>query len=50
MPSYRDLAPEEGAALDRIAAKAIERDQALAAASTAAVAPVRHTVKVEAVR
>ncbi len=50
MPAYRELAPEEGPALDRIAAKAIARDQELAAASSAAVEPVKHTVKVEVVR
>jgi lysophospholipase L1-like esterase len=50
LPTYRDLAPEENAALDRIAAKAIARDQELATASSAAVEPVPHTVKVEAVR
>jgi len=50
MPTFRDLAPEEGPALDRIAAKAIQRDQDLATASAAAVVPVKHTVKVEVVR
>lgn len=50
MPSFRDLAPEEGPALDRIAAKAIARDQAMATASSAAVQPVQHTVKVEVVQ
>jgi len=50
MPTFRDLAPEEGPALDRIAAKAIQRDQDLAAASSVAVAPVKHTVKVEVVQ
>lgn len=50
MPVYRDLAPEEAPALDRIAAKAIARDEALAAASSAAVVPVKHTLKVEVVR
>jgi len=50
LPSYRDLLPEENAALDQIAATAIERDAALAAASSAAVVPVKHLVKVEAVQ
>lgn len=50
LPTYRDLAPEEGAALDRIAAKAIARDQALATASSAAIQPVKHTVKVEVIQ
>ena len=50
LPTYRDLAPEENAALDRIAAKAIARDQALATSSSAAIQPVKHTVKVEVVQ
>lgn len=50
LPMYRDLAPEENAALDRIAAKTIARDQELAAASSASVQPVKHTVKVEVVQ
>lgn len=50
MPTFLDLAPEEKPALDRIAAKAIARDEELAAASSAAVEPVKHTLKVEVVR
>ncbi len=50
LPAYRELAPEEGPALDRVAASAIDRDAALAAASSAAVVPVRHVLKVEAIR
>lgn len=50
LPTYRDLAPEEGPALDRIAAKAIARDESLATASSAAIEPVKHTVRVEAVQ
>lgn len=50
MPTFLELAPEEKPALDRIAAKAIARDEELAAASAAAIQPVRHTVKVEVVR
>ena len=44
---YRDLAPEESATLDRVAAKAIDKDTVLAKASTAAVKPVKHSLKVE---
>lgn len=50
LPAYRDVAPEESAALDRVAASAIARDEALATASSAAVVPIKHTLKVEAVR
>jgi lysophospholipase L1-like esterase len=50
MPTFLDLAPEEKAALDRIAAKAIARDDELAAASVAAIEPVKHIVKVEMIR
>jgi len=49
LPAYRDLAPEEAPALDRTAAKGIARDQELAAASSAAVAPVQHTLKVDVI-
>lgn len=48
LPEYRNLAPEENAALDRVAAKAIARDKELFGASAAAMTPVRHTLKVEA--
>jgi lysophospholipase L1-like esterase len=47
LPQYKDAAPEESATLDRVAAAAVARDQALATASSAAVVPVRHTLKVE---
>ena len=50
LPQYREVAPEESAALDRVAAAAIARDQALAEASSAAVVPVRHLLKVEVIR
>jgi hypothetical protein len=50
LPDYKAAAPEESAALDRVAAAAIARDQALAEASTAAVKPVRHVLRVEAIR
>jgi len=50
LPQFRELVPEESAALDRVAAAAIARDQALAEASSAAVVPVRHVLRVEVVR
>ncbi len=49
LPQYKEAAPEETEALDRIAAKAIAHDEALAQASSAAVVPVRHVLKVEAI-
>ena len=49
LPQYKDVAPAESAALDRVAAAAIVRDQALTEASSAAVVPVRHVLKVEAI-
>ena len=49
LPQYKDAVPDEAEALDRIAAKAIARDEALAQASAEAIVPVRHVIKVEAV-
>ncbi len=49
LPQYKTAAPGEVEALDRVAAEAIAGDQALAEASSAAVTPVRHTLKVEVV-
>jgi len=46
LPQYREAAPEETEAFDRVAAQAIARDQALAEASSAAVTPVRHALQV----
>jgi lysophospholipase L1-like esterase len=48
LPRYREFAPEEKDSLDRIAASLMKKDQTLQAASTAAVTPVKHTIKVEA--
>jgi lysophospholipase L1-like esterase len=50
LPQYKAAAPDESAALDRVAAAVIAHDQALAEASSAAVSPVRHVLKVESLQ
>jgi lysophospholipase L1-like esterase len=47
LPQYEQAAPEEKEALQRIAARLIDKDKALREASTAAVVPVTHTLKIE---
>jgi lysophospholipase L1-like esterase len=46
--TYRRHLPDEEQAIQRLAAKSIEKQQQLSAASRAAVKPVKHTIKVEA--
>lgn len=50
LPIYRQLAPSEGDSLDRIAKTLLERDREARDASAAAVVPVRHRLKIEAVK
>src|SRR3954471_9239222 len=50
LPDFKKLVPEESAAIDKIAATAVHRDQEMIAASAAAVTPVRHTLVIEAVK
>ena len=45
-----DEIPEESESLGRIAAAAQKKDAGLAAASAAAVKPVKHAIKIEAVK
>jgi lysophospholipase L1-like esterase len=47
LPAYRDAAPDESPALDRIAASLLKKDQALIEASSAAVKPITHSIKIE---
>jgi hypothetical protein len=47
LPAYREAAPDEGPALDRIAAMLIKKDESLIDASSAAVKPVTHSIKIE---
>lgn len=47
LPQYEQAAPDEKEALQRIAAKLIDKDRVLREASTAAVVPVTHTLKIE---
>jgi lysophospholipase L1-like esterase len=46
----RRMVPEEGESFDRITARAMTRERELQAASAAAVKPVTHVIKVEAVK
>ena len=50
LSSYYKIAPEETDALNRIAAKAQARDKELFDQAAAAVRPVKHVIRVEAVR
>lgn len=47
LPAYRNAAPGEADAIERIAKATQDRDKALSDAAAAAVVPVRHTIKVE---
>ena len=46
IPTYKQTVPEEGAALDRVAAALVERDRKARDASAAAVTPVVHTLEI----
>ncbi|MGA2499981.1 MAG: SGNH/GDSL hydrolase family protein [Tepidisphaeraceae bacterium] len=48
--NYKNQLPEAKDALDQVAAAAIKRDAVLFGESAAAVVPVKHTIKIEAVK
>jgi len=50
LPDFKRLVPDEQETLDRVANALLKRDQAAQAASTAAVVPVKHTIKVKPVK
>ena len=50
LPMYQNAVPEESESIARIAAAVQKKDAALAAASSAAVTPVKHTIKIEPVK
>ena len=50
MGELRRMVPDEADSFDRITAGAMKRQQALQAASAAAVKPLTHTIKIEAVK
>ena len=50
LPEFKQMVPGEAESLDRIASAAIQRDGELAKASSAAVKPVLHTLKIEAAK
>ncbi len=49
IPQYEQAAPDERAALERVAAGLIKKDTAAREASAAAVGPVKHVIKIEAI-
>ena len=49
LPEFNRLFPGEEATWSRIGNRLVERDREAQAASAAAVTPVRHTIKIEAV-
>jgi len=50
LPSYQQVVPEEAASFDRIARALVKKDQEARNTSAAAVQPVRHILKLEAVQ
>ena len=48
LPAYRNAAPDENDALERIAASLLKKDQSLIDASNVSVKPVTHSIKIEA--
>jgi hypothetical protein len=50
LPRFKEFAPNESDAIDRIAAGAIEKNKTLIEASVSAVKPVKHTLKIEPVQ
>jgi len=50
LPQYVQAVPDERPALERVARKLAKQDHALMDASRAAVTPVRHAIKIEAVK
>lgn len=50
IPAYKQVAPQEGDSLERVAAAIVAEDAKARDASAAAVVPVKHTLKIEAVQ
>ena len=50
LPGYRNVMPSEAEALDRIAKALLQQDKDARDASSAAVQPVKHTIKIEVVK
>ena len=50
VPDFKQLVPQESAAIDQLAAGAIRHDQELFASAAAAVTPVKHTLVIEAIK
>lgn len=47
LPAYRQFVPEANAELDRIADSLLKKNKSLIDASSAAVKPVTHSIKIE---
>jgi hypothetical protein len=50
LPQYVEFAPDETATIERLASRLLEKDKTLRDASSAAVVPVKHTIRIEAVK
>jgi lysophospholipase L1-like esterase len=50
LPAYKQMVPEESETLERIAGVLLKKDKEARDASAAAVRPVRHAIKIEAVK
>jgi hypothetical protein len=50
LPQYAQQIPEETATIDRLTARILEKDRTLREASVAAVKPVKHTIRLTAVK
>jgi lysophospholipase L1-like esterase len=49
-PTYKKILPDDAAAVDQLVASAVKRDAALLDASVKSVEPVKHVIKIEAVK
>lgn len=50
LPQYKEFVPDEAQAFEKVAAALVEKDKQARDTSAAAVKPVRHTIKVEAIK
>ncbi|HZZ72745.1 MAG TPA: SGNH/GDSL hydrolase family protein [Pirellulales bacterium] len=50
LPTYRQMLPDQAESFEKIAAAAVHKDNELAESSSAAIKPVKHTLKIEAAK
>ena len=50
LPRFKDFAPDESAALDRVAEGGVKKDKAMGDEVAKSVQPVKHTIKIEAAK